>query len=204
MEYSVALFLDTEDMDEWEHNDKEVWSEENVPSTNTPEEDCVDEVHMQSISSQAKALSMWLIRFIFCLQVVYHISDNALAFCFKFLKVFFTVLGQFCKVSADIAGLIPSSLYQAKLSIKKPTFVRYVVCRKYHCIYYFSECFEGSQRCPQSKLCPFQRYPMHPQERMRRQCGTLLLKSIESVSGRIYLFPYLTYCYLGLKGVSRI
>ena len=187
---------------EWEDYDKEVWTEEveSIPCTSDePEGESLSQVHTESVNSHATTLSMWLIRFFFSLQVMYQISDNALTFCLKFFKVFFSILGQFCKVSADIAGLIPSSLYRAKLSIKRPKFVKYVVCRKCHCIYYFSQCFEGSQRCPQSKLCPFQQFPLHPHERLRGQCGTLLLKSVESVSGRTYLYPYLTYCYLGLK-----
>lgn len=133
--------------------------------------------------------------FLFKSCIVYQIMLYHFA-CLKFFKVFFSILGQFSKVLADIAVLIPSLLYQAKC---KPQFVKYVVCRKCHCIYYFSECIEGYQRYAQSKLCPFQQFPMHPHERMRRPCGTLLLKSVESASGKTYLYPYLTYCYLGLR-----
>ena len=34
---------------------------------------------------------------------------------------------------------------------------------------------------------------------MRRPCGTVLLKSVELASGAKYLYPRLTYCYLGLE-----
>ena len=184
---------------ELEQYDEEVWTEEVEDislTSDVPEE---EQVHMQTVNSQAKALSMWLIRFFFSLQVMYHVSDNALGFCLNFFKVFFSVLGHICKVSADIAELIPSSLYRAKLGIGRPKFVKYVVCRKCHCIYYFSECVESSQRLPRSKLCSFKPFPLHPHERMRGQCGALLLKSIESASGKTYFYPNLTYCYLGLK-----
>lgn len=34
---------------------------------------------------------------------------------------------------------------------------------------------------------------------MRAPCGALLLKSVEFASGVTYLYPRLTYCYLGLE-----
>ena len=34
---------------------------------------------------------------------------------------------------------------------------------------------------------------------MRKECGAVLLKSIELVTGRICLYPRMTYCYLGLE-----
>ena len=46
-----------------------------------------------------------------------------------------------------------------------------------------------------SKSCSFKRFPSHPHINMRSACGTLLLKSVELAT---YLYPFLTYCYLGL------
>ena len=43
-----------------------------------------------------------------------------MTFCLKFFKAFFSVLGQFCKVAAEIAGLLPSSLYRAKPGPHEP------------------------------------------------------------------------------------
>lgn len=34
---------------------------------------------------------------------------------------------------------------------------------------------------------------------MRKQCGNKLLRTIEMVNGRKILYPFMTYCYLGLK-----
>ena len=58
---------------------------------------------------------------------------------------------------------------------------------------------EGTKSLPTSKLCMFQQFPMHPHVRMRKQCGAVLLKTVEYASGVTYLYPRLTYCYLGLK-----
>ena len=34
---------------------------------------------------------------------------------------------------------------------------------------------------------------------MRAPCETALLKRVELISGSIYFYPYLTYCYLSLQ-----
>lgn len=77
---------------EWEDNDGEVWTEEVEsfpPTIDEPEEESLTQVHMESVNSHATALSIWLIRFFFSLQVIYRISDNALTFCLTFLKCSF-------------------------------------------------------------------------------------------------------------------
>jgi len=134
---------------------EEVWSEEEdqtfLENLECEEEPPSAHTQLQAGHSKSKALAMWLLHFLLSFQAVYHISDKALAFFLKFLSVFFSVLGQFCKISAEIAGFWPSSLYQAKLCISKPKFRKYVVCKKCHKIYYFSECIEGSRSAPSSK-----------------------------------------------------
>lgn len=52
-----------------------------------------------------------------------------------------------------------------------------------------------------SRKCSFQAYPRHPHHRMRQSCGTPLLKTVELASQNTVqvLYPYLTYCYLGLE-----
>lgn len=47
--------------------------------------------------------------------------------------------------------------------------------------------------------CALFRFPLHPHERLRTPCGAILLKSVEFASGETYLYPRLTYCYLGLE-----
>ena len=50
-----------------------------------------------------------------------------------------------------------------------------------------------------SKKCSFQRFPNHPHVRGRAQCGSTVLKTVELISGRKVLYPFLMYCYLGLE-----
>ena len=42
-------------------------------------------------------------------------------------------------------------------------------------------------------------FPRHSQQRMRQPCGDILLKSVELIGGRKLLYPFMTYCYLGLE-----
>ena len=156
-------------------------------------------VHVPAVQSHSKALAAWLLHFLFCIQAAFHISDTALSFCIRFFKGFFSVLGRYCKILMEIAECLPCSLYTAKLGINRPEFRKYVVCSKCHRIYFFSDCIEGPRTSRTSKMCTFRQFPSHPQERMQRPCGTVLLKSVELASGAKYLYPRLTYCYLGLK-----
>ena len=77
-------------------------------------------------------------------------------------------------------------------------FRKYVVCRKCHNIYYMAQCLEGHGSTQISKHCSFQPLPVHPHRSMRSTCGTLLLKTVELAGGRTYLYPFLSYCYVGL------
>lgn len=110
----------------------------------------------------------------------------------------FTVLGKFSKLPAEIANILPSSLYSAKLRENQVKYVKYVVCRKCHKLYYYENCMEGPGNAKRSKCCSFVRFPNHSQRRMRSPCNTLLLKTVELTGGRTKLYPFLTYCYLGL------
>ena len=61
------------------------------------------------------------------------------------------------------------------------------------------ECISGTGIARRSTVCPYKAYPNHPHRRMRTQCGTLLIKTIELASGRKIFYPFMTYCYLGLQ-----
>lgn len=77
-------------------------------------------------------------------------------------------------------------------------FTRFVVCPKCWKIYHYGECvvISGSQRS--SQRCKHIRYPDHPQQSCRKECGHLLLKSVSMISGRNILYPHKVYCYKSL------
>jgi len=77
----------------------------------------------------------------------------------------------------------------------KEEFTRFVVCRKCYSVYEFKSCIEHSGVQLLSKTCP---YRPHPNSRSR--CGTLLLRSVKLVSGKLLLYPFKVFCYQGLRG----
>lgn len=152
--------------------------------------------NFESPSSQSIALSKWILHFLMLVQAKFKLSDVVLSLFLKFFIVFLSILGKFSKPPADIAKLLPSSLYSAKLLENQVQYLRYVVCKKCHTLYHFRDCFEGA--VPRSKSCSFIRFPNHPQLRMRLLCGSLLLKTVELAGGRTQFYPFMTYCYLGV------
>ena len=135
MQIDISWYIDSESEpceEMWnEEEEDEIFSEFKEPE----EEPLVEELQPQVVEGHSRALTMWLLHFLLFVQAVFHISDNALTYFIKFFKVFFSVLGRFCKVSLEIAESLPSSLYRAKLCISKPEFRKYVVCKKCHRIY---------------------------------------------------------------------
>ena len=73
--------------------------------------------------------------------------------------------------------------------------LKYVVCRKCEKLYRYKDCISGNS----SKTCTYRKFPNHPHRMRRLECGTLLLKTVELSTGKKVLYPFLTYCYLGLK-----
>ena len=71
-------------------------------------------------------------------------------------------------------------------------FERYVSCNRCHTIYYYKDCLEGSGSNQRSKHCNHSPFG-------RQRCGNLLLKSVELSSGKRLLYPFLTYCFVGIK-----
>lgn len=182
----------------------EVWSEsEEVINDIKNMNDTESEPEELSIvqNETSKALTRWLLTFLMFMQAVYHLSDTVITYFLHFFRVFLAILGQFCTVCAEIGQQFPSTLYKARkcLEINKLNFRRYVVCKRCHRIYYFSECIEGVDSTRRSKLCSFVQFPHHPHCRMRTPCGALLLKTVELANGKRHLYPFLTYCYVSLE-----
>lgn len=143
---------------------------------------------------RSKRLNAWLVMFIVHLQTVFHLTDMATDCILKFLSAFLTVLGRFAPICSSIVEYFPHNLYKLrKYNGSKLPCRKYVTCRKCHRIYRFTECVQGHG------LCTFQEFPKHRQQRMREPCGTALLKSVELIGGRKILYPFMTYCYLGLQ-----
>ena len=146
-------------------------------------------------------IGKWVLAFIIYLQTSYHLSDAVAGSMLRFFKVLFGILGRFSSLCGAVAKWFPGTLYKMKkiFGFKEDNFRHYVVCKKCHQIYFFQDCIVLSRAQQTSKLCPYQRFPNHPHKHMQRPCGTQLLKSVELKTGRHILYPFMTYCYLGLE-----
>ena len=205
------LQLDKSDCNEevWNESDEEVWNEDFDTDLENGSDDTSDipEV-IQADATPQSALAKWLLVFILYLQSIFHLSDSVVGYLIKFMKTFFGVVGRFCTacICAGIAAVFPSSLYTARKTchIDDLKFKRCVVCHKCHRLYFLKECISGTGIAQRSTVCPYKAYPNHPHRRMRTQCGTLLLKTVELASGRKVFYPFMTYCYLGLQPLYKL
>lgn len=116
-----------------EDDSNEVWSEE--------EHEALEEVEnlqkappsigeeLEKDETQVHALSIWLMLFLAHLQATFHLPDGVIKACIMFFKAFFTVLGRYSELCAEIATNFPSTLHRLEttLGLKDKLSTRYVV-----------------------------------------------------------------------------
>ena len=175
----------------WQEAEKDPDLMEELESPSVP-----SNLSLSDVSRGSRLLAIWLLKFLMFMQATFRLSDAVINHMLRFFGVFFTILGRMNNVGTEISQCLPISLYKAKQLENELKFERHVVCRKCHAIYDFSECVIASGSNKRSKNCSFSRFPNHTQYRMRAPCNALLLKTVELASGRIFLYPYLTFCYL--------
>ena len=153
---------------------------------------------------RAASLLQWLIKFLFSFQAKYYIPDSAIDGLFHFLYVFFSVLARFSPFLSFVAKICPKSRYMAQRYVGvESSFTKFVLCPKCFKLHSFENAKEkvGSQET--SKRCDFVQYPNHPHLSRRGPCNTVLLKSVEVLSGRSFLHPHKIYCYKSLTSTLQ-
>ena len=125
------------------------------------------------------------------------IPDNAMEFLLLSLKRFFQAASFSKNLLATFALAFPGSLYlfRKEIGLVGDKFTKYVVCQTCCSLYKFEDSYKivGSRKI--SKKCAFVRFPDHRQRRMRKQCGTVLLKEVTTKDGGTRLYPHKIYCY---------
>ena len=149
--------------------------------------------------SRGQVIAKWILRFLMVMQASFKIPDIVIDHFLRFFAAIFTILGDSSEIVRDVCLNLPSTVYRAKKAIGELLFTRYVVCQKCFAIYTHSESIETIGTVSKSKRCSFCRFPSHPYRSMRLPCQTLLLKTVELASKRTYLYPFVTYCYLGVE-----
>ncbi len=102
----------------------------------------------------------------------------------------------------ELADNFPATLFKARRYIghDKDDFLKIISCSKCHKLYTYEQAVvtEGDKTI--SRTCNHVRFPNHPQQRMREECGNALMKTVVSADGKkSYLYPLKTYCYQPLK-----
>ena len=144
-------------------------------------------------ATKHSALITWLVYLIAAVQRKHYISDAAIAGILKILSLFFVVLGRMYPQFFDIADTFPTTLYRLHgfLGTKSASIIRYVCCPNCHEVYHYSDCIKLCGTKQTSEKCT--------RKTGLRTCGTLLLKPIQSTTGRLVLCPIKTYCYMPIK-----
>ena len=136
--------------------------------------------------------------FLLMFQTLFRLSDTALTVLLSFLSLFFkTVSNTFKSIPDTFLLQLPRNVRAArKIANRRNEFIQYICCPACHSLYQREDCFtylpNGST---ESKKCCFQQFPLHPLCHYRKACGTPLMKSVKTPSGKKILYPRLIYCY---------
>lgn len=150
-------------------------------------------------SLRAASLLRWLTMYLLSLQAKYCIPDSGIDMLFRFLYIFFSVVGRFSPFVATIADAFPKSKCVAQKHLEiEVCFTKYVLCPRCFKTHLFKDSWEKVGSRQVSKHCSFVPYPNHPHLSKRAPCNTTLLKSVELCSGRKMLYPHKIYCYKSL------
>ena len=155
-----------------------------------------EEVYSQESSELVKVYLF----FLFMFQTFFKVSDVAMNVQLNFFSLFICLVVRILKLDHLRVLKLPSSIYTARKTINnaniRDDFKKYVCCPACHTIYPPEHCIINYPGHIQvSKNSTFVRFPMHPMEPHRSPCGTLLMKTIKTLSGKVNLHPKFTYCY---------
>ena len=131
-------------------------------------------------------LVTWLVYLIATLQRKHYISNTAIAVLLKILSLVFVVLSRMYPQLSDIPNLLPTTMYSLRGFLKTETgsFKRYVSCPNCHEVHNYKDCIKRCGTKETSEKC---------------SCGTLLLKPVKSTTGKVFLCPLKTFCYMPIK-----
>ena len=141
-----------------------------------------------------------LLLFLLLWQAMFKVADRAIVLLLKFFKLFLTGIGKIlqAKVLLKFAKIIPETLYliEKNLGLQKDSFIRYAVCPKCKTLYNYEDCIRRKPNGEAvSAKCSHVSYPHHPHRTRRRPCGSILMKTMRSRTGKTFLHPKQVYCF---------
>lgn len=141
-----------------------------------------------------------LLLFLLLWQSVFKVADRAIIVLIKFFKIFLTSIGKILQAETllNFAKIIPETLYmiEKKLGLQKDSFIKYAVCPKCKTLYNFDKCIRRKPNGETvSAKCSHVSFPRHTRQTGRRPCGTVLMKTMRSRTGKPFLYPKQVYCF---------
>ena len=172
----------------------EIWTSENEPSFDFQKDpndvriECDNTQQEQTINIIVSVITHLLLAW----KARYFVSD---AFCaidvlLNILHYFVSII-QFtfnCDSLKFLKDIFPGTFYKAKnmIGLNKDKFEKYVCCPICNKLFSYedSKILNPTSSIVSSRLCDNVLYPGHVQERMRKECGTRLMKTVVSVDGK--------------------
>ena len=140
----------------------------------------------------------FIITFLLSWQAVFRIPDNAMNILFRFFKM---LISKLCIIASNeelniLHQHFPNSLTVAQKfqSMDHITFKEFIVCQKCCSTYKYEECF-GTQGID---TCTYVKFPRHPQKRMKKPCGSPLVKMIKTFSDKKKSIPIKIFNYISI------
>ena len=150
-----------------------------------------DEVEKQELHIVVK----WVVLMLAIFQTRFFLTNRALDWILKFLGTLLTFLGKYSPSIAEIALMLPKSLYKHNISLtdgmQDPMFERCAVCKACESLYKFEDCVHKVG----SRIISVNRCPYKP---FKKRCNKILMKEVISTSGHRRYYPYKMYCYKSL------
>ena len=176
----------TEEVEIWDEDDLEIFDEDEATSSTA-----------SSARGRASALVIWLVYCIALIQKKHFLPDSAVSFLLLVLWTFLGILGRLHPQISKLTSSFPSTLHKMHLLLSinahHEGFIRFVVCPKCNAVYHFKDCIDSSSPRKKSKRC------WHRDTSKSPTCSELLLKSVETTSGKIVMQPFKIYCYRPLR-----
>ena len=134
------------------------------------------------VDNKGAKLVRWICLFLSYWLYSFNITDSALEFVLKFLKLFLQVF----QPTDDIVLDTFCNTFQE-------------LCIHFITLYNIKQCTVSYRGEKKLKKWSFKKFLNHPLKQYRKQCGQPLMKSVKSLSGKSILLPLKTYCYRSLK-----
>ena len=162
--------------------------------------DGAEEVPVDSTSGVITRLLRAIVIFLLMWQFQFGISEAGMTALVLFLHNLFKLIGNtFHNLDLTrIAAAFPITFRGLckVIGLDQIPIKTYVVCSDCHTLYDYKWCIERrSNGVYYSKRCEFVRYPQHPHRSKRKACGAVLMKTVQTQSGKILLKPKKLYCY---------